>query len=146
MIQRIQSLWLFLAAMLNGALFITPLYRYNFPGLAYSPWQYESVRSFSPLMIIAAIITLLPLIALFLFKDRKKQKGMIWLSILGIASFVSVMLMHVANLKNSTPPATNLEYVLPGFLPAIAAIIALLLALRGINKDEKLVKSLDRLR
>ena len=146
MIQRIQSVWLFLAAMANGLLFISPLYRFNYAGLAYSPWQYESVKNYLPLMILAALITVLPLVAIFFFSDRKRQKGMVWLSVISISGFFSLMLMRVANLKSGTPPVANLEYVLPGALPCVAAIVFLILALRGIKKDDKLIKSLDRLR
>ncbi len=148
MIQRIQSIWLFLAAMLNGLLFITPLYRYNYGtlGLALSPWIVERARTFTPLFILAAVMTLLPLVAIFFFKDRKRQRGLVWLSMLSIISFISVMLMHVANLKDGTPPATNFEYMLPGFIPSLIALVFLFFALAGIRKDDKLIKSLDRLR
>jgi hypothetical protein len=146
MIQRIQSIWLFLAAMLNGLLFLFPLYRYNYPNMLYSPWQYESVRNYIPLFIMAAVATVLPLVTIFFFGDRKRQKGMVWLSLLSIFAFIAVMLMRVSNLKNGKATITNFEYVLPGVLVTIGGIVFLILALRGINKDEKLIKSLDRLR
>ena len=59
MIQRIQSVWLFLASMFNGLLFICPLYKFNYPqgGMIPSPWQEEGVRNYMPLLILAAIIT-----------------------------------------------------------------------------------------
>ena len=43
--------------------------------------------------------------------------------------------------------ATNLRanYLLPAFLPVVM-VVCLFLAARGIYKDEKLIKSLDRLR
>jgi hypothetical protein len=148
MIQRIQSVWLFLAAMLNGLLFLFPLYRYNHPmgGMIPSPWQYESVKTYVPLFILAAVITVLPLVSIFMFGDRKRQKGMVWISIISISGFISLMLMRVSNLKNATPPAANFEYVLPGVLVTLGALVFLVLALRGIRHDEKLIKSLDRLR
>lgn len=148
MIQRIQSIWLFLAAALNGLLFISPLYRYNFAtlGLIYSPWVEERVNTFTPLFILAALITLLPLVTIFFFKDRKRQKGMTIMCIISIFTFLSVMMMHVSNLKNGTPPATNFEYVLPGFIPSVIALVFLFFAIAGIRKDDKLVKSMDRLR
>src|SRR6478609_529306 len=100
MIQRIQSLWLFLAAMMNGLLFIMPLYRYNFANLVYAPWQYESVRNYMPLFIMAAVATVLPLVSIFFFKDRPRQRGMVWLSIISIFTFIALMLMRVSNLRN----------------------------------------------
>lgn len=91
-------------------------------------------------------MTLLPLVAIFFFKDRKRQKGLVWLSIISILGFLALMFMHVGNLKNATPPATNMTYVLPGFIPCIIALLFLFFAMAGIRKDDKLVKSLDRLR
>ncbi len=132
--------------MLNGLLFIFPLYRYNQSGLLYSPWQYEGVRNFIPLFLIAAVITLMPLVAIFFFKDRKRQRGFVWLDIIGILAFLSVMLMRVSNLKNGSVPVANFEYVLPGVLVVVGGLIMSVLALRGIQKDDKLIKSLDRLR
>jgi hypothetical protein len=146
MIQRIQSLWLFLAAMFNGLLFLFPLYRYNESNLLYSPWKNETVRNYMPLFIIAAVATLLPLVAIFFFGDRKRQKGMTWMGIISIFAFISVMLMRVSNLKNGTPPVANFEYMLPGVLVTVVAMVFEFLALKGIRKDEKLIKSLDRLR
>jgi hypothetical protein len=131
--------------MFNGLLFLFPLYRYNFR-LPYSPWQNETVRNYMPLFIVAAVVTLLPLIAIFFFSDRKRQKGMVWMSIISIFAFISLMLMRISNLKNGTPPVQNFEYMLPGVLVTVAALVFEILAIRGINKDEKLIKSLDRLR
>jgi drug/metabolite transporter (DMT)-like permease len=132
--------------MMNGLLFILPLYRYNFPNMIYSPWQYESVRNYMPLFVAAAVTTVLPLVAIFFFKDRKRQRGMVWLSIISISSFIAIMLMRVSNLRNGSPSIAHFEYVLPGVLVVLAAMVFLVLALQGIRKDEKLIKSLDRLR
>lgn len=146
MIQRIQSLWLFLAAMINGLLFLFPLYRYNFAGLLYAPWQVERAVNFMPLFILAALVTMLPLIAIFFFGNRKRQRGLVVLSMVSVFAFLSVMMMHVSNLKNGTPTVAHFEYLLPGFLVTIVALVFEVLALRGIRKDDKLIKSLDRLR
>lgn len=146
MIQRIQSLWLFLASMCNGLLFLFPLFQYNRPNPAFSPWQVESVRNHLPLLIISVVITLLPLVSIFFFGDRKKQQSMVWVSIISVFAFLGVLFMRIANIKNSTPPIGNLEYMLPGVLVVFAALIFLILALRGIKHDEKLIRSLDRLR
>lgn len=132
--------------MLNGLIFLFPLYRYNQPGLLYSPWQAEGVRNFMPLFILAAVITLLPLISIFFFGDRKRQKSMVWMSIISIFAFIAVMLMRISNLKNGTPPVAHFEYVLPGVLVTLGGIVFEFLALRGIRADDRLIKSMDRLR
>lgn len=99
-----------------------------------------------PLFILAAIMTLLPLVAIFFYGDRKRQKGIVWLSMISIFAFIALMLMRISNLKNGTPPAGNFEYILPGVLVTVGGLIFEVMALRGINKDDKLIKSLDRLR
>ena len=133
---------------MNGLLFICPLYKYNRPlgGMMPSFWQVERVQTYMPLFILAAVITLLPLVAIFFFKNRKRQRGMVWMSIISIFSFVAVMLMRKSNLENGTPPVANFQYLIPGVLVTLVALVFLILALRGIRKDERLIKSLDRLR
>ncbi|RYZ16889.1 MAG: DUF4293 family protein, partial [Sphingobacteriales bacterium] len=91
MIQRIQSLWLLLASLISGALFISPLYKYDVPGLngiGSGGTHFLEATKFYPLLIVAAIMTLLPLIAIFLFKERKKQKAMAIAAIFACMSFI----------------------------------------------------------
>lgn len=144
MIQRIQSVWLFTASFISGALFIFPLYHYtlgntNTAGLMTTKSEYL-------LLVLASIMTVLPLVALFMFGNRKRQKGMVWLSILASAGFVIAMLMKIENLKQGIPAATNDNFALPGPIIPLISIVCLLLAFKGIRKDEELIKSVDRLR
>lgn len=145
MIQRIQSLWLFLAAMANGLLFISKLYHFQ-PVVAGGNIIHEGVRDQGniALFIIAALITVLPLVTVFFFGDRKKQKGLVWLSILGCVGFIGLAVLRVTDLSNQVPPL-KVQYDF-GLLMPVLSIVFLILALRGIRKDEKLIKSLDRLR
>lgn len=143
MIQRKQSIWLFLAAMLNGALFIFPVFRYQ-PAMKFEP-VLEFARSYLPLFIVAAVITLLPLITIFLFGNRKRQKGMTLLNILLNLGFMALALMRVSQVKQANGADTAIIYDIGMLLP-VAAIVFLFMAWRGIRHDEKLIKSLDRLR
>jgi FtsH-binding integral membrane protein len=105
-----------------------------------------AARSEYMLLILAATMTLLPLIAIFMFKNRQQQKAMAWISILASTGFIAVMLMNIQKLKNAVPPATNDNFALPGPIIPALAIVFLLLAISGIRKDEALLKSVDRLR
>jgi hypothetical protein len=145
MIQRIQTLWLFLAAMCNGLLFIFPLYKFS-QLTNPNAWQFEGVRNHLPLLVCACVVTLLPLVSVFFFRDRKKQKSMVGVSIFSIFAFLGLVFMRTGNIKNATPPPANFEWVIPGVLVVFAALIFLVLAMRGIRRDEALIKSLDRLR
>ncbi len=144
MIQRIQSLWLFLASMLNGLLFLFPLYSYKTAGI--SDPRFEGVRQHIPLFIVAAVATLLPMITIFFFMARKKQMRLVVISILASVLIIGLMMMNVSSLKTGTPPATEVDYAIPGFLGTVLAILFEILAFIGIRKDDKLIKSLDRLR
>jgi len=142
MIQRIQSVWLLLAALTSGALFISPLYRYDTAGGE----QLLQTTGFYPLLIIAAIMTLLPLAAIFMYKERKRQRGMVIGALFACLGFLGVMWMKTSNIQKEIPAPTGGQYAIPGALLPAVAIIFLMLAIRGINKDEKLVRSMDRLR
>lgn len=144
MIQRVQSIWLFLAAFISAALFIFPLYHYT-PAGAATPSLMGAKNEYM-LLILASLMTLMPMVAIFMFKNRKRQKGMAWISILSSAAFIAVMLMKIQNFKNAVPPATNDNFALPGPIIPVIVIVFLLLALSGIRKDEALIKSVDRLR
>lgn len=143
MLQRIQSIWLFLAAMVNGLLFISKLYHYQAAAPA-GTVVHEGVRENVALFILAAVITVLPMIAIFFFGDRKRQKGMVWLSILACTGFITLAVLRVTDLSNKVPPL-KVQYDF-GLLMPVLSIIFLILAMRGIRKDDKLIKSLDRLR
>ena len=142
MIQRIQSLWLFIAAFISGALFIFPLYHYTVAG----PEQLMGARNDYMLLILAALMTALPLVAIFMFSNRKRQKSLCWLSILVSVAFIAIMLMKIQNLKNAVPPPVSDNFALPGPVIPVGVVICLILAIRGIRKDEALIKSVDRLR
>jgi uncharacterized membrane protein HdeD (DUF308 family) len=146
MIQRVQSIWLFLASFFSGALFIFPLYHYTPAGATSASLMSARSGDAFMLLILAALMTLLPLVAIFMFKNRKQQKGMVWIGMLAAVGFIAVMLMKIQNLKNAVPPATNDNFALPGPVIPALAIVFLLLALSGVRKDEVLIKSVDRLR
>lgn len=146
MIQRIQSVWLFLAAMLCGLLFIMKLYAVDVPslmGIAHQPYGVRDAGHVG-LFIMAGIITVLPLVAIFFYGNRARQKGLVWLSILGVLGFMMMALMKITGVEAQNPgPQVTYSF---GLLVPVVALIFMILAVAGIRKDEKLIKSLDRLR
>jgi hypothetical protein len=143
MIQRMQSVWLFIAAFISGTLFIFPLYHYS---IGAAPEQLMGARNDYMLLIFATLMSVLPLIGLFLFRNRKRQKSFCWLSLLSSAAFIAIMLMKIENLKHTTPPPTSDNFALPGPIIPVFTIVCIIMALRGIRNDEALIKSTDRLR
>lgn len=145
MIQRKQSIWLLLASLTNLALFFVVLYKAAAPSALTSPEGFIHTTNRLTLMLNAGIITAVPFIAIFLFGNRKRQRLITSFCIIACLSFVSLMWMVTNNADKQSGLATQGQWQ-PGALLPFAAIIFLILAIRGINKDEKLVKSMDRLR
>jgi len=137
MIQRKQTLWLLLAALFSAGVFYFDLYRYT-GGVI-------KVNDHYPSLLIALVMTILPLIDVFMFRNRKRQVGIAFGGIIADIGFISVVLMREGNLSKLTPPPVGGTYWIGAVLPVIS-IIFLILAISGMRKDEKLVRSADRLR
>lgn len=139
MLQRIQSVYL-LAAGIFSAL------SYKFPFYTGNLIKKENVQSFEKLtassnfllLIFTAGLTAGTLIIIFLYKNRKQQ---LWLTLAAAALSVLNLVFYFSGMKNFTSGNISLTAVLSLAIPFL-----LLLAARSIWKDEKLVKSLDRLR
>ena len=145
MIQRKQSLFLFIAALLNACLLVVPLYRWYEVVVNVDVMHELRVNDHYPSLIIAMVIILLPLVALFMFRNRKRQLALSAVSIVSTIGFITLMLSRVTQLGNMTPPPVRGTYWIGAILPIIS-ILFLILAIMGIRKDDKLVKSMDRLR
>ncbi len=139
MIQRIQSLWLALAAL---AAFFTLKFSF-FSG---NKMDQSSVKTWQELTAINNILILILTIALgvmagiciFLYKNRKLQ---LRLALVALAvSFITLALYYFET-KKFTEGNFNLTALIALSMPVLLA-----LASRGIYKDEKLIKSADRLR
>ncbi|CAL1520627.1 DUF4293 domain-containing protein [Chitinophaga sp. MM2321] len=146
MIQRIQSLYLLLA---GGA---------GVAALFYNMWKaklntgtetYVNASSNYLLFVLYVIIILLAAICIFLFKKRKVQFRLTIFNILFTVAALAYQYYVVQETANKLASGGNsivsASYLPASFLP-ILIIIFLFLAARGIFKDEKLIKSLDRLR
>lgn len=89
------------------------------------------------LLVLTAISLLLSFVTIFVFKDRKLQ---IKLCFVGIAISVGILAIYfteMSKLQGSLALSSVFAFAIP---------IGYILALRGIWHDEKLVKSLDKLR
>jgi hypothetical protein len=156
MIQRIQTLFLFFAALASGLLFFFPVAQYygEQHTLAFYVTHIQdfvpgNAALFSssfllPLSIIAALVTVLPLLIIFMYKNLGGQLRLVRLNILFNLVLIGLMFFYYAEeLKVKT--AVEADYDLGVFLPLIA-LVFLFLAMRGIKHDIKLIRSADRLR
>lgn len=153
MIQRKQSLWLLIAALLSAGVFCFDLYRFHTSvskPLLDKTVPVDTVASLRvsdhfPSLLIALVMTALPLVTIFMFRNRKRQVAMITVNLIAALSFIGMELARVSSLSSTTPPATNGTYWIGSVLP-VAAVVFLVMAIVGIRSDEKLVRSADRLR
>ncbi len=139
MIQRIQTIWLLLA---TAAAFLTFKFSFfigNKIELNQAPkFTYLNAQSSILLMIITVAIALSAFICIFLFKNRKLQLRVVLVTVM-------VSILNLAMYYLETKKFADGEYSLTAII-GLTIPILLILAARGINRDEKLVKSLDRLR
>jgi TRAP-type C4-dicarboxylate transport system permease small subunit len=142
MIQRIQSLWLVIVAITAFATSQLTLYVGTLPNGTELPLKLAANLL---LVIVVIILGLLALICLFLYKNRKLQFK---LSVLGVVLYIGFLFLEYYVVENSFKPAHGIvtgSYQIGAILP-ILMVVFFFLAARGIYKDEKLVKSMDRLR
>lgn len=151
MIQRKQTLYLLLAAISGAATWFYPLSRTKvMRGSELITAVDFKAQSNYLLFILWIIIVLLALFCIFLFKNRKRQFRLTVLNIL--LTLGSIVLQYVFIKQSVTSltekyvgTAIDFTYLLPAVLPVLLFIF-LFLAARGIYKDERLVKSADKLR
>lgn len=143
MIQRIQSIYLFLASIVSGGLiFVFNLWNTIKEKIfVVDLFSRESITvKVIPFMFLASAI--LSLVAIFLFKNRKLQ-FVIGRIIILINLFLLGLLIYLSlNLSGETNVS---EKGIGMFLP-ILVVLLIVLANKAIKKDEDLVKSVDRLR
>lgn len=151
MIQRIQTIFLLIATILSCLLFFFPLeelfnanagtYEFGLLGvsqagnLLYSTW---------PLLVLAILCTILSAGAIFCYTDRILQSRLCVLNILLWIGF-SVMLLVYTFINDSKFEVSATAYKITMILP-IVNIVLVFMANKKILQDEKLVRSLDRLR
>ncbi|MCP3933207.1 MAG: DUF4293 domain-containing protein [Bacteroidetes bacterium] len=146
MIQRIQSVFLLLAAAASFSLFGFPFASTNQEVSASGIFNdaLYSIEDHIVLTIVFCLAGGLAFISIFLFKKRKLQLSFSRISI--IASVIGLVLGVILYMQDSNTLGEAVikdEYGL--FMP-VFAIVFTLLAIRFINKDNKIVSSMDRLR
>ena len=142
MIQRQQTLWLILATV---SAFLT----FQFPFVTGKEIVSSSASNALAdidvdagsnlfLILLTAASIVLSLVTIFMFKDRKLQ---IKLCFAGILLTIIIIALYISKYTQIVKPVPALWCVLP-FL----VLIGYFMAWRGVRNDEKLVKSLDKLR
>ena len=155
MIQRIQTVYLLLATVLMSLTLFLPL------ATSWCGVDEVVVKAFSisgtlgfdaPLPIylgaVLSVATLLPFVIIFLFKNRLTQIRLCVSAIvllLGSAAMIALYCYRLYTLLSAMMAELHITLGFASIMPVVA-IIFVALAIRGIAKDEALVRSLDRIR
>lgn len=136
MLQRIQSIYLFLAVLTAAGLpLIVPLYADEAGDMVWAQDQLLYLALF-------AGSALLSLISIFLFKNRQLQFILGRLNIILNFILLGVLIYRSQILSGGTAvPEKGIGMLIP-----IISIVFIVLANKAIKRDEDLVKSVDRLR
>lgn len=139
MIQRIQTLWLTLAGL---AALLTLRFAFYFGTKLDGQQgkiaiQFTGVNNFILLILIVAVAVTC-FIVIFLFRDRKLQLRLSLVALL--ISFINLVIYY-NEVKKFDQGSLALTSVFTFIVP-----ILIIMAIRGIYKDQKIIKSADRLR
>ncbi len=146
MIQRIQTIFLVLAAACAFGLFGLPFATSAVSADTTSLFAdgIFNIHDHTALLALFCGAGGLALIAIFLFNNRKSQLLLGRLAI--VADILGIVLVIYLMYQDGTQAgAAEVQEQLGVGLPILFLVFAFL-ALRNISKDEKLVKSMDRLR
>lgn len=151
MLQRIQTVYLFLALVLTVVCLCLPVATFHEAELGgytvmTNLWKAtpEGMRVLSVWPMFAVLLLTCPItvFAIFLFKNRMLQARLCVVNILLILVWMALCAYYVFATQ---PESCHLEMSFTAALPAVSLILYIL-ARRSIIKDEKLVRAADRIR
>lgn len=138
MIQRLQSLWLLFAAGFDAVTFRFPFYT--------GDWTRDTIYQIIDLnasttiwfTILTVLSAALAVVTIFLYKNRKLQLRFTYIGIFITAVLLTLYFIEISHFNTGTIALWAVFYV--------AILVCYILAARCILKDEKLIRSMDRLR
>lgn len=138
MLQRIQSVWLLIASLLSFATLKFSFYGGNKLINGVNTFINYTAKENLFILILTVSVAVATLVSIFLYKDRKQQLKII--SVIFIVDIVTIVLIYFNTKKfeSGTFALSSIIY--------FAAPVFLIMAMLAIWKDEKLVRSADRLR
>ena len=150
MIQRKQTLFLLLAVVLGVVTLCLPVASVYDQGLCTASiynllWldaQGAAHYDVCYLFVLLLLASSLSLLTVFLYKRRPLQAA---LCLVDMLLFLVWYVALVVVSKQLSPDALNFQLALPAALPAVSIILCFM-ARKGVVADERLVRSMDRLR
>ncbi|RLD63566.1 MAG: DUF4293 domain-containing protein [Bacteroidetes bacterium] len=144
MLQRIQTLFLLVSCLLSGLIVFLTTFWINNKGTVYYLLDllYEYDWKLKSLPIAFVLSAILSLLTIFLYKNRKQQITFNRFNIVVNFYLLGIIVYHLLIVSGESQIS---EKGIGLFIPVLV-IVLLVLANKAILKDEKLVKSVDRLR
>jgi hypothetical protein len=158
MIQRSQTIYLFLAAMAGLLTFFLPFAHFLQDGVKLSEYATFGVFNVQsdliemsgpfafPVWVFSVLASIIPVVAILLFKKRPIQLKITRLALLTNLGFIVFLFFAIDSIHTDLYGMEVGILYHAGFYMPVIAIPFLFLAIRGIKRDEALVKSLDRIR
>lgn len=155
MIQRIQTLYLGIASILLIVLFMVNILLLELTGedASYQLTQIglemhadtgvEKIGQAYAVMVSLVLSLLLSIYAVMQYRNRKFQITLVRFAMLMQLAFIASVVFYLTRLQEMTEGEVSYS---PLLLVPIVNIVLYVLAIRGIRKDEELVRSADRLR
>ena len=149
MIQRIQTVYLLVVAILAVVMISLPVGSFVMPDYHMSELtnlalvSEEGVSDYAPwaLFALQTVSAILALVTIFLYKKRMLQIRLTLFNMLVLVGYYVTLVIFVLNLKGDASFVPSWTVCLP-----LISIILSWLAIRAIGRDEVLVKAADRLR
>jgi hypothetical protein len=147
MLQRIQSVYILLSIVLLGLLFRLPIAELTSRGEIFSFTVFGIFRGNEKtidgilLVCFTLAILLLHLIVLFSYKKRIRQIRILVFTMVLLAGLFGLFFWYTRILIPDAMVSFKITTVFP-----VVALILDYLAIRGIGKDEALIRSLNRIR
>ena len=145
MIQRKQSIWLALAAIVLGLLFLFP---YGLQSLTTGGETVLNARNSVLLMVATPIGILYNLFLIFQYINRPQQIKLIYLGMVLNLILIALMVFdaHFSSLDKKLVIGLVGSQLHLGFFIPLLSIVLQWFAIKGIQQDERLVRDADRLR
>ncbi len=150
MIQRIQTIFLFLVVVLLITFNFLPYWQSNTEDITLFSYGYQFTEGehmvlefglYTAVAVLSGIGALVALIEIFMYKNRMLQMMMSVINSFIMMITIGLMAYFIYELQKSTPGKFE-----PGSFTLAMAMFMNILARRFIQKDENLVRSVDRIR
>lgn len=155
MIQRIQSIFLLVAIAIGISIFFFPIAIFNYKefhfsmnvlGISFFENSAKNIQvNTIPLVISLIASILLSGITIVLYKKRQLQLRLVKINIIVTTLFVLLVFLFSDKITSQILAPEPAVYGAGAFLSLLIIILQIISAYQ-INKDEKLVRSADRLR